>query len=135
MRKFLFRVFGRPASQLVVDSPLPVLRIDPVTLAAIARTDRGGHCSCLDARTKKGTPGVPNMHLEPQDSNAPGWSRLAELVEEQERLGVAVFEPSAHVPPEQWNDVITLPPEPADATAALSDAAAPLPPSAFFGGA
>jgi hypothetical protein len=96
---------------------LPTLAIDPVTLAAASRAGRREHCNCLASRTRKGTPGIPNLHADAQDVGAPGWRRTLDLV----RSGVAgemkVFEPSAHVPWDEWVKVLALPGEIADLTA------------------
>jgi len=92
------------------DANAPVLfSIDPVTKAAIARTVRGGHCPCLQTRTKKGSPSVPNLHVEPQNEGATGWIKLTTLVDEAAKAGAKVFEPSAHMPGPDWLQVITLP--------------------------
>jgi hypothetical protein len=102
----IFRfIFGEPKR----GKPLPVIRIDPVTLAAAKRVERSGHCSCLSSRGKKGTPSVPNLHAEMQDTSAPGWLALRALIDDSRTA--AVIEPSATMPADQWSDVITLPPE------------------------
>jgi hypothetical protein len=57
------------------------------------------------------------MHLEPQDIQAPGWWQIGRLVKKTKDTGAALFEPSAHMPWEDWIGVITLPAE----IAALTD--------------
>jgi hypothetical protein len=99
------RIFGK----LKRGEPLPVIRIDPVTLAAAQRVERSGHCSCLSSRGKLGAPSVPNLHAELQDTSAPGWLALLSLVNDSR--SVSVLEPSATMPAGQLSDVITLPAE------------------------
>ncbi|MHA6769273.1 hypothetical protein [Sphingobium ummariense] len=99
------RILGEPRP----GKPLLVICKDPVTLAAAQRVERSGHCACLSLRGKKGTPSVPNLHAEPQDTSAPGWLALLTLIDESRNT--SVIEPSATIPAEQWSDVITLPTE------------------------
>lgn len=101
------RMFGFPGAS----STPATFSIDPVTKAAAERVERGGHCACLASRTKKGAPGVPNLHSEAQDTSAPGWVALLELVEIDSARNTSVFEPSAVIPSDQWSGVITLPRE------------------------
>jgi hypothetical protein len=51
------------------------------------------------------------MHAEPQDNGAAGWTKVRELIERTKRAEALLFEPSAHIPWEDWMRVITLPPE------------------------
>ena len=98
-------------------SPPPRLfSIDPVTRAAIGRVTRRDHCGCLAARTKKGKPPVPTLHAEAQDPGAAGWAQVKDLIDRLAAAGATVFEPSAHVPWEQWMRVVTLPPTVASLT-------------------
>lgn len=90
--------------------PPRLFSIDPATKAAFARITRREHCACLAVRTKKGTPLVPNMHVEAQDLSAAGWTQLQELIERLARTQSALFEPSAHIAWEDWMRVVTLPP-------------------------
>ena len=99
------RLFGRPKS----DEPLRVFSVDPITLSAAQRVERGGHCSCLTSRGKKGVPSVPNLHVEMQDTSAPGWQALLALFDESQTA--SVVEPSAAMSGDQWSAVITLPAE------------------------
>ena len=99
------RMFGEPKQ----GKPTPVIRIDPVTLAAAQRVERSGHCSCLSLRGKKSTPSVPNLHAEMQNTSAPGWLALLALIDVSR--SASVIEPAAILPADQWSDVITLPAE------------------------
>jgi hypothetical protein len=101
------RILGRSKKSA---SPV-TFTVDPPTLAASKRVERGGHCCCLALRTKKGTPSVPNLHVEQQDASALGWQLICEQIVSESGSGVAVFEPSATVPADLWATVITLPPE------------------------
>jgi len=58
---------------------------------------------------RKKKPPVPKLHTEPQDQDAPGWKQLIDLVRVSEEKQLSVFEPSAHIPWEDWMRVITLP--------------------------
>lgn len=102
------RIFGVPKKQ----GALPVtFAIDPATLSAAQHLERGGHCGCLASRTKKGTPSVPNLHAEMQDTSVPGWQLLLKLIGAEGSVTADIFEPSAKVPPDQWSGVIVLPPQ------------------------
>jgi hypothetical protein len=83
----------------------------PATKAAVAHTTRRAHCACLAVRTKKGTPLVPNMHVEAQDQSLAGWGQVTNLIERLARTSVAILEPSAQIAWEDWMRIITLPPE------------------------
>jgi hypothetical protein len=100
--------------RLVRSDLLPTLTIDPVTQAAAGRVRRTNHCGCLATRGKKGTPGVPRLHVDEQDFGAPGWSHTLDLVRAGVADGVEIFEPSAHMPWDDWMRVVTLPEEISD---------------------
>lgn len=100
------RFFGIPAS----DPRLATFTVDPITLAAAQRVERTGHCACLASRGSKGIPSVPNLHLEPQDVEAPGWPLLLQSIASTRSASARAFEPSATIPADQWSAVITLPP-------------------------
>jgi hypothetical protein len=91
--------------------PPRLYSVDPATKAALARITRRAHCACLAVRTKKGTPLVPNMHIEAQDQSMAGWRQVTNLIERLARTSVAILEPSAQIAWEEWMRVITLPPE------------------------
>lgn len=88
---------------------LPLIALDPVTEAAAQRVERSGHCACLASRTKRGTPGVPSLHVDTQDISSPGWTALLKLVAEASAKHAKIFEPSASLAADQWSSVITLP--------------------------
>lgn len=101
------RIFG--SLRLAKPSPPPAIRIDSITLAAAQRVDRSGHCSCLSSRGKNGNPRVPNLHVEMQDTSAPGWVALLALIDVSRN--VAEFDPSITIPADHWSDVVSLPAE------------------------
>jgi hypothetical protein len=51
------------------------------------------------------------MHVEAQDQSVAGWEQVTNLIERLARTSVAILEPSAQIPWEDWMRVITLPPE------------------------
>ncbi|MER6256150.1 leucine-rich repeat domain-containing protein [Streptomyces sp. NPDC001584] len=65
-------------------------------------------CRCIEHGT--GTQPPTGFHPERQDTTAPGWIRLLELVEEAAADGREVFEPLVELTAEQRRQVITLPP-------------------------
>jgi hypothetical protein len=86
-----------------------VFQIDPITKAANLRIHRGDHCSCLAARTKKGTPSIPNLHVELQDESVSGWQLLTHFVADAANKQVTFLEPSAEISADDWQQVTTLP--------------------------
>jgi len=98
-----------PNSRISLPPGPPRLSIDPITRAAANRIARRDHCACLMTRTKKGKPLVPNLHTEPQDQDTPGRRQLVELIRLTEKERLSAFEPSAHIPWEDWMRVVTLP--------------------------
>lgn len=91
--------------------PPHLFSIDPVTKAASERITQRNHCSCLAARTKKGTLAVPDLHVEAQDRDAAAWEQVTQLIDQLAQTRAAVFEPSAQIEWDDWMNVITLPPE------------------------
>lgn len=83
--------------------------VDSSTLEAAQRVVREGHCVCLASRTKKGTPSVPNLHINAQDVTASGWRLLLESIASACAESASVLEPLAMIPGDQWSKVITLP--------------------------
>ena len=81
-----------------------------------AMITRRAHCACLAVRKKKGTPVVPNMHIEAQDQSAAGWGQVANMIAQLAHTSVTILEPAAQIPSEDWMRVITLPPEVAHLT-------------------
>ncbi|MEU5404317.1 leucine-rich repeat domain-containing protein [Streptomyces sp. NPDC005963] len=65
-------------------------------------------CRCIEHGTRKQLP--TGFHPERQDTTAPGWIRLLELVEEAAADGREVFKPLVELTAEQRRQVITLPP-------------------------
>ncbi|MCM9076972.1 MULTISPECIES: leucine-rich repeat domain-containing protein [Streptomyces] len=65
-------------------------------------------CRCIEQGTRTQLP--TGFHPERQDTTAPGWVRLLELVEEAAADGREVFKPLVELTAEQRRQVITLPP-------------------------
>lgn len=65
-------------------------------------------CACLAHGTGAQRPTA--FHPEVQDTGAPGWIRLLELVEEAVADGREEFKPLAELTPEHRRQIITLPP-------------------------
>jgi hypothetical protein len=91
--------------------PPRLFSVDPATKAAVGRITRRDHCACLAVRTKKGTPLVPNMHVEAHDESATGWTQIQNLIAQAARTRSPLFEPSAHIPWDDWMRLVTLPKE------------------------
>lgn len=89
---------------------LQLFSIDPATRAALGRVTRRDHCVCLSGKTKKGAPLMPELHVDEQDENAAGWRLTKALIDHTVLSGDSLFEPSAHMPWEDWMQVVTLPP-------------------------
>lgn len=70
-----------------------------------AGTDR---CRCFNQH-RSGPAREIRFHAERQDTSAPGWRRLLELVEEAAADGREVFRPLADLPPAQRRQIVTLP--------------------------
>lgn len=73
-------------------------------------------CECISyvsTRPQKQT----RFHGELQDTSAPGWLRLLELIEEAASDGREVFTPLAELTTEQRRQIVTLPPSIARLTA------------------
>ncbi|WP_328401840.1 hypothetical protein [Nocardia sp. NBC_00403] len=75
----------------------------------------GGHgsprdlCRCIEQISTK-PPRPTRFHRERQDTTAPGWIRLLELVEEAAADGREAFKPLVELTAEQRRQVVTLPP-------------------------
>ncbi|MGW4234350.1 leucine-rich repeat domain-containing protein [Streptomyces sp. NPDC004980] len=67
-------------------------------------------CHCLDRREIKGGAQV-GFHPDPQDTSAPGWLRLLELIDEAAADGREVFKPLVELSPGERRRIVTLPPE------------------------
>ncbi|MEK0097341.1 leucine-rich repeat domain-containing protein [Streptomyces sp. A475] len=73
------------------------------------RGSRQDICSCFDQsrphpRTRVG------FHTERQDTSAPGWQRLLELIDEAAADGREEFRPLVDLTPQERRQIITLPP-------------------------
>jgi hypothetical protein len=67
-------------------------------------------CSCLDQSTSRPRARV-GFHTERQDTSAPGWRHLLELIDEAAADGREEFRPLTRLSPDERRQVITLPPE------------------------
>ncbi|MER5432091.1 leucine-rich repeat domain-containing protein [Streptomyces sp. NPDC002588] len=72
-------------------------------------------CDCLRGGGPRAA--EPALHTERQDTSAPGWRRLCELVEEAAADGREVFSPLRELTAEERRQVVTLPPAIAELTA------------------
>ncbi|MEV0241707.1 leucine-rich repeat domain-containing protein [Streptomyces sp. NPDC050674] len=77
---------------------------------------RADGCSCFDQSRPHPRARV-GFHAERQDTSAPGWQRLLELVEEAAADGREEFRPLTELSPEHRRQIITLPPSIAKLTA------------------
>ncbi|MFJ9950660.1 leucine-rich repeat domain-containing protein [Kitasatospora sp. NPDC091207] len=66
-------------------------------------------CACVERRGA-GRPRPTRFHPERQDTTAPGWIRLLELVEEAAADRREVFKPLADLTAQERRQVVTLPP-------------------------
>lgn len=64
-------------------------------------------CHCLE---RNGRWSERTLHTEQQDTTAPGWLRLLELIEEAASDQREEFSPGRELTPEQWSQLVTLPP-------------------------
>ncbi|GCE01841.1 leucine-rich repeat domain-containing protein [Embleya hyalina] len=72
--------------------------------------DRGPareRCGCIEYASRTQSP--TRFHPERQDTTAPGWIRLLELIEEAAADGREVFKPLVELTAEQRRQVVTLP--------------------------
>ena len=70
---------------------------------------RGHRCECERESTATGTWGLV-FHEDTQDTRAPGWLRLLELIDGAAEDRRTVFKPFAELSAEQRGQVVTLPP-------------------------
>lgn len=66
-------------------------------------------CACFDQSRPRPRARV-GFHTERQDTSAPGWRRLLELVDEAAADGREEFRPLVELSPEERRQVLTLPP-------------------------
>ena len=67
-------------------------------------------CHCLDPQYKKGKWSGLKLHAEQQDTACSGWARLLELIDEAANDNREEFSPGREMTPEQWTQIVTLPP-------------------------
>ncbi|MFJ8593369.1 leucine-rich repeat domain-containing protein [Streptomyces sp. NPDC093598] len=77
---------------------------------------RADTCSCFDQWAPHPRARV-GFHAERQDTSAPGWQRLLELVDEAAADGREEFRPLTELSPEERRQIVTLPPSIAKLTA------------------
>ncbi|MEU9666109.1 leucine-rich repeat domain-containing protein [Streptomyces bobili] len=65
-------------------------------------------CACL-VRGPDAAPPDVHFHADRQDTSAPGWLHLLELVDEAAADGREVFSPLTELPPQERRQIITLP--------------------------
>ncbi|MER8187841.1 leucine-rich repeat domain-containing protein [Kitasatospora sp. NPDC094015] len=87
------------------------LRTHPATTSPGPRT-----CTCFD-QFEPGRRRRVRFHPEQQDTSAPGWLRLLDLIEEAATDGREVFRPLAGLDPQEREQIVTLPPTIARLTA------------------
>jgi hypothetical protein len=67
-------------------------------------------CICLGSQREEIKWTELTIHQEVQDENAAGWIRLQELINEAISDGREEFSPLREMTPEQWIEIVTLPP-------------------------
>lgn len=77
---------------------------------AAANTVRRPLCTCLELHFRNSQRSELNLHTEQQDTAAAGWTRLLELIEDAARDKREEFSPLREMTPEQWTQIVTLPP-------------------------
>lgn len=77
---------------------------------AAANTVERPLCSCLEAQYGEGAWSELQLHTEQQDTTAPGWTRLLDLIDEAAKDNRAEFSPGRDMAPEHWAQLVTLPP-------------------------
>ncbi|GGT26410.1 hypothetical protein GCM10010222_80270 [Streptomyces tanashiensis] len=80
------------------------------------RGPRQDACSCFDQSRPHPRARV-GFHAERQDTSAPGWRHLLELIDEAAADGREEFRPLTGLSPEERRQIITLPPSIAQLTA------------------
>lgn len=66
-------------------------------------------CHCFNQVRVSAPAAATSFHPEIQDTNAPGWLRLLELIEEAATDGREEFRPLPELSPEQRRQIVTLP--------------------------
>jgi hypothetical protein len=67
-------------------------------------------CHCLDAQHGKARWSELKLHTEQQDTTCSGWLRLLELIEAAASDKREEFSPGREMTPEEWTQIVTLPP-------------------------
>lgn len=67
-------------------------------------------CDCIEYVGRTRTQGPTRFHSERQDTSAPGWIRLLELIEQAADDGREVFKPLVELTAEQRRQIVSLPP-------------------------
>ena len=88
---------------------LPLLRMDPATQRAVARTGKRPLCSCLDAQYTNNRWRELKLHRKEQDTTSDAWKRLLKIIERCASDGEEIFEPGAKFEWEDWIKITTLP--------------------------
>ena len=88
--------------------------MDTGTFAAAKRVARRDHCGCLGPPLKTETPRDMCLHADNQNCGLAGWRQTLDLVGSSAAQEAQVFDPSAHIPWDDWMQVVTLPDEIAD---------------------
>jgi hypothetical protein len=67
-------------------------------------------CHCVDAQYRKAGWSELKLHTEQQDTTCAAWARLLELIDEAAKDQREEFSPGPEMTPEQWTQILTLPP-------------------------
>lgn len=70
------------------------------------KTSRSANCDCFVGTN------LPQLklHAEVQDTNCEGWKALERLIDAAAASGAEEFAPGLEIPPELWQQIVTLPP-------------------------
>lgn len=75
-----------------------------------ANTVRRPMCHCLDPQYGKRKWAELRLHTDVQDEQCAGWQRLLELIEQAAADGREEFSPLREMSPQEWTQIVTLPP-------------------------
>ena len=90
--------------------PNPPLLTNRWAKEAAANTVPRPMCHCLDAQYRKAKWAELKLHTEKQDTTYSAWVRLLELIDEAANDKREEFSPGREMTPEQWTQIVTLPP-------------------------
>jgi hypothetical protein len=79
-------------------------------LECAASTGPRPSCRCFAPLYGPGEWSELELHTDEQDTSSPGWARLLELIDEAVDDHREVFSPVRDMTPEQWTQIVTLPP-------------------------